>query len=492
MLVKRAIIIRKNGQKGFFMKVLLTGSTGYIGRRLKEKLLQNPHNDVRLFVRNKKALSQGIEERVEVVEGDTFNQEALRQALRGIDVAYYMIHSLNNENYKELDRQSAQNFVDMAGECGVKRIIYLGGLGVKDEHTSAHLLSRIETGEILSSHPKVQTVWIRAGVIIGSGSASFEIIRNLIEKLPVMTTPKWVSTKAQPIAVEDVLSYLYESLFLEHQENLVVDIGCEALSYREMMLQCGQVLGLKRYLISLPFMSIHISSYWLNLFTPVPYTVAKALIEGLESEVVIQSDHAKRYFPQIKPLSYQASIAQAIKEIEEHQVLSRWNDNGGQIWDEVHTKEFSDAIFLDRKERDLNGVDPHVVYQVFTAIGGENGWFAYDFLWEIRGVMDKMLGGVGLKRGRRSQCDLRTGDCLDFWKVVDLKEDERLLLFAQMKLPGVAWLEFKIKENQLIQSAYFYPRGVWGRLYWYSDTYTLFGFYQHDREYPQKGSRARE
>lgn len=450
------------------MKVLLTGSTGYIGRRLKQQLLQNPEIDLRLMVRNKKALSSGMNERVEVIEGDTFHHEALREALTGVDVAYYLIHSLAKANYKDLDRKSAQNFVDIAAQCGVKRIIYLGGLGVKDEHTSQHLLSRIETGEVLSSHPNVQTIWIRAGVIIGSGSASFEIVRNLVEKLPVMTTPKWVHTKAQPIAVEDVLSYLRESLFLDYSDDLIIDIGSEQLSYKEMMIQCAEVLELKRYLIPVPFMSIHVSSYWLNLFTPVPYIVAKALIEGLKSEVIIQNDHAQRYFPEIKPMPYKEAIAHAIKEIKEHQVLSRWNDYGGKIWDEVHDKEFSDAIFMDRKERPLGDIPANKVYAVFTEIGGENGWFDYDFLWEIRGVMDKMLGGVGLQRGRRDQCDLRTGDCLDFWKVVDLQKNERLLLFAQMKLPGQAWLEFKIKENRLIQSAYFYPRGVWGRLYWYS------------------------
>ena len=449
------------------MKVLLTGSTGYIGRRLKQKLLEDKNIKLRLLVRNKKSVCE-LEKKVEIIEGDTFNKDALKIALQDVDTAYYLIHSLSNENYKDLDKISAQNFLDVAVECGVKRIIYLGGLGVKNDDTSEHLLSRIETGEILSSNKNVQTIWFRAGVIIGSGSASFEIIRNLTEKLPVMTTPKWVNTIAQPIAIDDVLSYLQEAINLETKENLIVDIGSKALSYKEMMIGTANALGLKRVIIPLPFMSINISSYWLNLFTPVPFSVAKALIEGLKSEVTIQNDHAKKYFPQIQPISYEDSVRNAIKEIEENQVISRWNDTANGVWEKNSSNEISQALYMDRKEADISHIQAQKVYQAFTSIGGENGWFAFDFLWELRGFIDKMIGGVGLKRGRRSQCDLRISDCLDFWKVVDLKENERLLLYAQMKLPGEAWLEFKIKDNKLIQSAYFFPKGVFGRLYWYS------------------------
>jgi uncharacterized protein YbjT (DUF2867 family) len=378
-----------------------------------------------------------------------------------------LIHSLSNENYKDLDKISAQNFLDIAQECNVKRVIYLGGLGVKNDSTSTHLLSRIETGEILSSSNSVQTIWLRAGVIIGSGSASFEIIRNLTEKLPIMTTPRWVDTKAQPIAVEDVLEYLHSSLYLQESKNLMIDIGSEQLSYKEMMEKTAKALDLKRMLIPLPFMSINISSYWLNLFTPVPFSIAKALIEGLKSEVVIQNDNAKKYFPNIKPISYESAVKNAIKEIEENQVISRWNDKGDGVWDKTNQSDISKAIFIDRKEEDISNIESSKIYQSFISIGGENGWFDFDFLWELRGIIDKLIGGVGLKRGRRSQCDLRIGDCLDFWKVVDLKKNERLLLYAQMKLPGTAWLEFKIIDNKLIQSAYFYPKGIFGRLYWY-------------------------
>jgi len=450
------------------MKVLLTGSTGYIGRRLKQKLLLDKNIELRLLVRNKKSISPDILDKIEIIEGDTFDKESLRKALKDIDVAYYLIHSLSNENYKDLDKISAQNFVDIADECNVKKIIYLGGLGVKNENTSEHLLSRIETGEILSSNKNIQTIWFRAGVIIGSGSASFEIIRNLTEKLPIMTTPKWVYTMAQPIAIDDVLSYLQNAINLEYKENLIIDIGSKALSYKDMMIKTAKTLGLKRLLIPLPFMSINISSYWLNLFTPVPFSVAKALIEGLKSEVTIQNDNAKKHFPNIIPISYEDSVKNAIKEIAENQVISRWNDTGNGVWEKNSSTEISQAIYVDRKEFDISHLDKSSVYKSFISIGGDNGWFDFDFLWEIRGFIDKMIGGVGLKRGRRSQCDLRISDCLDFWKVVDLKENERLLLFAQMKLPGSAWLEFRIKDNKLIQSAYFYPKGVLGRLYWYA------------------------
>jgi uncharacterized protein YbjT (DUF2867 family) len=449
------------------MNVLLTGSTGYIGRRLKQRLLNDENINLKLLVRNKKSISDTIKDKIEIIEGDTFNKESLKLALKDVHTAYYLIHSLSNENYKDLDKISAQNFLDIAQECNVKRVIYLGGLGVKNDSTSTHLLSRIETGEILSSSNSVQTIWLRAGVIIGSGSASFEIIRNLTEKLPIMTTPRWVDTKAQPIAVEDVLEYLHSSLYLQESKNLMIDIGSEQLSYKEMMEKTAKALDLKRMLIPLPFMSINISSYWLNLFTPVPFSIAKALIEGLKSEVVIQNDNAKKYFPNIKPISYENAVKNAIKEIEKNQVISRWNDKGDGVWDKTNQSDISKAIFIDRKEEDISNIESSKIYQSFISIGGENGWFDFDFLWELRGIIDKLIGGVGLKRGRRSQCDLRIGDCLDFWKVVDLKKNERLLLYAQMKLPGTAWLEFKIIDNKLIQSAYFYPKGIFGRLYWY-------------------------
>ncbi len=253
------------------MRVLLTGATGYIGRRLKRKLLEDEGVKLNLFVRNSATLDKKLHDRVAVYEGDTFDEESLKRAMRGVDTAYYLIHSLSSKDYKNKDRISAQNFIDCAAECGVKRVIYLGGLGVKNENTSTHLLSRLETGEVLSSRPdEVQTIWVRAGVIIGSGSTSFEIIRNLVEKLPVMTTPKWVDTKAQPIGVDDVIAYLDAAKDLRERKNLIVDIGAEQLSYRQMMLGCAEVLGLKRVLLPVPMLSINVSPTGSTSLPPFP------------------------------------------------------------------------------------------------------------------------------------------------------------------------------------------------------------------------------
>ncbi len=449
------------------MKILLTGANGYIGRRLKQKLLAEDIT-LRMLVRNRKSIDAALD--MEVVEGNSFDKASLRVALEGIDTAYYFIHSLQERNYKELDKQSAKNFLDIAIEQGVKRIIYLGGLGTKEE-ASEHLLSRIETGEILSSRPQeIETLWIRAGVIIGSGSASFEIVRHLTEKLPVMVTPKWVTTLTQPIGVDDVISYLNASKDIAITGNLVVDIGSEVMTYKEMMLGCAKALGLQRWIIPLPVLTIKISSYWLNLFTPVPYSVAQSLVEGLSSEVILQNNHAKEYFPQIEPLPFEEAVKQAIKEMEENQVFSRWSDAGGRedLWQENYGNDASCAILLDRQSLPLNGLSKEKLYDTFCSIGGKEGWFGYDWLWEIRGWLDKMIGGAGLNRGRRDSYRLRVGESVDFWRVEDLIPNERLLLRAQMKVPGKAWLEFKIAGDNLVQTAYFYPRGLWGRLYWYS------------------------
>ena len=459
------------------MKVLLTGANGYIGRRLKQTLLDE-NISLRLLVRNPKSLDSNLD--VEVVQGDTFDMASLEVALNGIDVAYYLIHSLQDKNYKELDKKSAQNFLDAAIKQGVKRIIYLGGLGIKEE-ASEHLLSRIETGEILSSNPgKIETIWIRAGVIIGSGSASFEIIRHLTEKLPIMVTPKWVKTLAQPIGVDDVIAYLNASKDLRTDGNLVVDIGSEKMTYKEMMLTCANALGLRRWIFPLPVLTINLSSYWLNLFTPVPYTVARSLIEGLSSEVVVQNDNAKRYFSHIHPMGFQEAVQKAIQEMEENQVFSRWSDagSGQDRWEKQHKGDPSSAVLMDRQSMKLDGIPKETVYRTFCSIGGKEGWFGYDWLWEIRGWLDKMIGGAGLNRGRRDSQHLRIGESVDFWRVEDLSVNERLLLYAQMKVPGKAWLEFKITGDELVQTAYFYPRGLLGRLYWYILTpvhYLVFG-----------------
>jgi hypothetical protein len=241
------------------------------------------------------------------------------------------------------------------------------------------------------------------------------------------------------------------------------------MTYKQMMLGCAHALGLRRWIFPLPILTIQLSSYWLNLFTPVPYNVARSLIEGLSSEVIVQNENAKKYFPDITPMSFENAVKQAIKEMEENQVFSRWSDAGGgkDLWEEKHKHDPSAALFLDRQTLPLEGVSKESLYRAFCSIGGDEGWFAYSWLWEFRGLIDKMLGGAGLNRGRRDAYYLRVGESVDFWRVEDLKENERLLLRAQMMVPGKAWLEFKIQEDEFIQTAYFYPRGLFGRLYWF-------------------------
>lgn len=451
--------------------VLITGATGYIGRRLTHRLLEKDGFQVRAFVRNRRKVQVGIAERVDIREGDTFDTDSLRQALAGVETAFYLIHSMGpHRDYRELDLASAITFRDCCIEAGVKRIIYLGGLGTR-ESASEHLLSRIETGEALSAKPeKIQTIWFRAGVIIGSGSASFEIIRNLLQKLPVMITPRWVRTKTQPIAVSDVLNYLEEAITLEQEQNLVVDIGSERLSFQEMMVQAAEVLGLRRFLLPVPLLSPRLSSYWLILFTPIPYRLASALVEGLRSETVLLNDNAVCYFPHIRPLSFRESVRRANRALARNQVISRWCDSsGGKACD---IKDFDDpagAVLRDvRIVPYENGQSAAEVFEAACRLGGPSGWFRYNYLWRLRGLLDKISGGYGLNRGRRVEGDLRLGDALDFWKVADLVKGKRLLLYAQMKLPGQAWLEFDCQPHQLVQTAHFIPKGVLGRLYWYS------------------------
>lgn len=450
------------------MKILLTGATGYIGRRLKLKLLEDEKVHLRLFVRSAKKIGESVREKVEIAEGDTFNRESLKKAVEGVDVAYYLIHSMGAKgDFGKLDRISATNFRDVCIEARVKRIVYLGGLGVK-ESASKHLLSRIETGEMLSARPdKIQTIWFRAGVIIGSGSASFEIIRNLVQKLPVMIIPRWVRTKTQPIAIDDVLNYLFQAKDLDVRENLKVDIGSVKMSYEDMMKKAARVMGLKRVMIPVPVLTPRLSSYWLILFTPVPYKVASALVEGLRSETVIQNDNAKRFFPNICPMFFEEAVKKAIVEIENNQIISRWCDSSaGEVCDIKNQDKISRAVFTARKVFNFNDIASDKIFLSVLSIGGERGWCKYDFLFGIRGFIDKFIGGCG-NRGRRNRKELRVGDGLDLWKVVDIKKGKRLLLLAQMKLPGKAWLEFSIEGNKLIETAYFYPRGLLGRIYWH-------------------------
>ena len=451
--------------------ILITGATGYIGRRLTHLLLHQNRYSLRLFVRNQRKIQTAIVDSVEIYEGSTFEPDTLAPALKEVDTAYYLIHSMgSDEDYRKLDLKSAENFRRACVDAGVRRIIYLGGLGNRAS-ASKHLLSRIETGETLSAEPgKISTIWLRAGVIVGSGSASFEIVRNLCHKLPFMLTPRWVRTRTEAIGIEDVLSYLEQSIELQTDQNLIVDIGSGKITFQEMISLAAQAMGLRRFLVSVPVLSPKLSSYWLILFTSVPYRVASSLVEGLKSETVKENDHARQFFPDIEPLSYTDSVAQAVHELEHNQIVSRWCDSSSDRACDI--KDFDDpAGAVLRDTRIVAYKAEHSqdsVYRSVCALGGPNGWFRYNFLWRLRGALDKISGGYGLSRGRRDSVELRVGDALDFWKVVDIKPGKRLLLYAQMKVPGQAWLEFDVQPEQLVQTAHFIPHGLLGRIYWYS------------------------
>jgi uncharacterized protein YbjT (DUF2867 family) len=450
------------------MNILLTGATGYIGRRLLKKLLTDESVRLRLFVRNSRKVQTDLEDRVEPYEGNTLEKESIRKGLEGIDVAYYLIHSMGaGADFETLDRLSAQNFLDACIAKNVKRIIYLGGLGKKDT-ASKHLRSRLETGEILSSRPdRIQSVWLRAGVIIGSGSAGFEIIRHLVQKLPVMATPRWVRTQTQPVGVSDVLDYLFQAKDIRAEGSVTVDIGAEKMSFKDMLLRSAGVMGLNRTIIPVPLLSPRLSSYWLKLMTPVPFPIAKALVQGLKSETTIQNEKARIYFPRIHPLSYEESFRRALDEIERSQVISRWCDSSANKTCDIEGLDrLESAVYREKVSADFGAIPADSVFSVVESIGGDNGWFTYNCLWRLRGFIDILFAGPGLSRGRRDPNRLRIGDGLDFWKVVDLKPNKRLLLVNQMKAPGKAWLEISIEGSRLVVTAHYYPKGLWGRSYW--------------------------
>jgi uncharacterized protein YbjT (DUF2867 family) len=452
------------------MRVLLTGVTGYVGRRLMLRLAGEAGLDLRVFVRTPAKLGLLPNDKIEVAVGDAFDRASLDRALRGVEAAYYLIHSLGAKgSLEDLERRSAESFREACIDAGVKRVIYLGGLGEKAT-ASAHLKSRLETGEVLSARPdRLSVLWFRAGVIIGSGSAGFEIVRNLVQKLPLMITPRWVGTRTQPIGIEDVLAYLRAGLDAPLAGRTVVDIGADVLSFRGMLVGAAKVMGLSRRLIPVPLLTPRLSSYWLVLMTPVPFRLARQLVEGLKSETVALNDAAARLFPEIIPAPYEKAFASALAEIERRQVVSRWCDS-----DAAGTCRLDDpdptarAVYKDARAIDFAPLDPAAVFRSVLAIGGRGGWPAFGWMWRLRGFGDKLTGGPGLGRGRRDPASLRTGDAVDLWRVVDLQPGRRLLLGAEMKLPGRAWLEYALEGSTLRQTAHFWPRGLGGRLYWWA------------------------
>ncbi|MBC6109386.1 SDR family oxidoreductase [Pedobacter fastidiosus] len=459
------------------MKILLTGANGYIGTRLLPLLLEEKH-EVVCMVRDKRrfALQSDLSEEVTIVDGDLLNAESLKQIPNDIDAAYYLVHSMSSSDakFEEMEKKSSENFSTAIRNTNCKQIIYLTGIA-NDDHLSKHLGSRLAVEEELKASGIACTI-LRAAIIIGSGSASFEIIRDLTEKIPLMITPKWVKTLCQPIGIRDVLAYLTGVLHNEKSYNQTFDIGGpDVLTYRAMLQGYADERGLKRWIITLPVLTPRLSSLWLNLITPVPYSLARSLVDSMKNEVVCKDDKIHEVVPR-KCLTYAEALHLAFEKIDQNSIVSSWKDalNRGYL-----TTNFMDQIKVPQ-----NGTLQYKVKMPFErkaeevfdniwSIGGNRGWYYMDWLWHFRGFLDKIFGGVGTRRGRTSNTDIQAGDVLDFWRVLLAdKKSKRLLLFAEMKVPGEAWLELKLIEFHgkafLSQIATFRPKGLWGRMYWYA------------------------
>lgn len=453
------------------MKILLTGTTGYIAKRLALQLLEDNHELV-CCVRDMERIPDEIEEhpRCKFIKVDFLKPESV-EIPSDIEAAYYLIHSMSNSknDFEKLERQCSQNFKELVNKTECNQVIYLSGI-VNDDSLSKHLKSRLQVENTLKSNDYALTTF-RAGIIVGSGSASFEIIRDIVEKLPVMITPKWLNTKTQPIGVRDVLTYLSNALGNKKLFDKSYDIfGPEILTYKEMLLQFAEVRGLKRYILTLPVLTPKLSSYWLYFVTSTSFQLASALVDSMKVEVIGKPSDINSHID-IEPMSYKTAVNLAFQKIQQNEVVSSWKDavSSGVFNDQLskHIELPHYGCFKDVRFREVT--DEEFTLNQIWKIGGRNGWYRFNRLWKIRGHVDKLFGGVGLRRGRTHDTYLEPGDPLDFWRVLFAdKNEKRLLLFAEMKLPGEAWLEFKIVKNKLYQRAVFRPKGVWGRLYWYS------------------------
>ena len=453
------------------MKILLTGATGYIGKRLLPVLVKDGH-EVVCSVRDRNRFNppEYLKEKIEVIEVDFLKKDTLASIPKTIDVAYYLMHSMSaSEDYQELESLSATNFKEAINETNTKQVIYLSGI-VNEQSLSKHLLSRKSVEEVLGKGTYNLTT-LRAGIIIGSGSASFEIIRDLVEKLPVMITPKWLNTKCQPIGIQDVISHLTKVMLFEGAYNQSFDIGGpDILSYKEMLLGFAKVRGLKRTIIIVPVMTPKLSSYWLYFVTSISFKLASALVSSMKVEVICRDTLLTDKLG-IKTLSYQEALERTFRTIEQNHITSSWKDSfiSGELT--TNLSEFLTVplfgCFTDRRTSKI--ADRQATLTKIWKIGGETGWYYANTLWKIRGFIDKLFGGVGLRRGRTDPNQLSMGDAIDFWRVLYANQEEgRLLLFAEMKLPGEAWLEFNLSTNELIQTATFRPKGLLGRMYWYA------------------------
>lgn len=460
------------------MRILLTGATGYIGKRLLPVLVEKGH-EVICCVRDRKRFNppKSLRSKVQIIELDLLDKDSLSNIPDDIDGAYYLVHSMSSsKDYEQLEFQSALNFKEAMNETKVKHVVYLSGI-INEDSLSKHLSSRKKVEEELGKGNYSLTT-LRAGIIIGSGSASFEIIRDLVEKLPVMVTPKWLNTRCQPIGVSDVISILEKTIFNEKGYDKDFDIGGpDILTYKEMLLEFGKVRNLKRYIYIIPVMTPRLSSYWLYFVTSTSYNLAIALVNSMKIEVICRNnDWAKTLG--IEPISYQESLIKAFSKIENNEILSSWKDAMSSGTLEMNISDFINVPTFGcfKDQRELKYDDLETTVDRIWRIGGQNGWYYGNWLWKFRGFLDQLFGGVGLRRGRTSEIELNSGDAVDFWRVLYAdKKEGRLLLFAEMKLPGEAWLEFRIKNGMLVQTATFRPVGLMGRLYWYA-VYPLHGF----------------
>jgi uncharacterized protein YbjT (DUF2867 family) len=452
------------------MRVLVTGATGYIGGRLAPMLVEAGHA-VRALARDPGRL-EGRFEKVEVVRGDVFDEDSLRAAMTDVDVAYYLVHSMSDDrrDFTRSDRLAAERFGAAARAAGIRCIVFLGGLGVDDAKLSRHLRSRHEVGDRLRAGG-VPVIEFRAAIIVGSGSVSFEMIRYLTERLPVMIAPRWVETRCQPIGIRDVLAYLVAALDLPEGEGRIFEIGgADVVSYREMMLRYADVRGLARRLFGVPFFTPRLSSYWVHLVTPIPASIARALIEGLYNEVIVRNDAARRTFPAIVPAGYDLALRRALDRYLTPGPQTTWFDAFDVRTLPGEFAGLEEGMLIDRRERATDAGRP-AVFRIFAGLGGRRGWLYADRLWYVRGILDRLVGGIGNRRGRRSATDLRVGDAVDFWRVEAYRPPELLRLRAEMKLPGRAWLQFEALPREggatLRQTAFFEPRGIFGYLYWF-------------------------
>ncbi|HEV3154274.1 MAG TPA: SDR family oxidoreductase [Candidatus Baltobacteraceae bacterium] len=451
------------------MRVLVTGATGYIGGRLVPRLRKCGY-EVRCFARAAQRLCGRFDEGVEIVEGDVNDEGSLLRALRGCDAAYYLVHSMGSTNaFANADREAARTFGAAARAAGVATIVYLGGLGNDRDALSTHLRSRHEVGDVLRSS-RVRTIEFRAALIIGSGSISFEMMRYLTERLPVMIAPKWVVTRCQPIGVNDVLAYLTAALELNTNESAIYEIGgADVLSYRDMMLRYAEIRDLKRRIVIVPFFTPQLSSYWVHLVTPISARLAQPLIRGLYNEVVVRDFSATRDFPKIVPNGFDDAVRSALERGAGAETT--WFDAFDLHALPADFAGVREGMLIDMRVRTA-AASPERVAAVFSSLGGRRGWLSADALWRFRGWIDRVAGGVGLRRGRRSPTELRPGDALDFWRVEAYEPGRLLRLRAEMKLPGRAWLQFEAEPSAngaatLRQTAVFEPRGLMGFLYWY-------------------------